>query len=849
MRRAASPRHKDERSYGVDEGAVARKKKRTPLLLFANTSQPQSKGSQSNVAERFKIAVVGSGPAGMSAAAHAAQLGVAHVLLEATDHLSNTIFRYQKGKHVMAEPEILPLRSPLEFKAGSREAILGKWDDGIAQAKTNIRYNAEVTAISKDGNGFKISLSNRQTVEADAVVLGIGLQGNLRKMGIAGEELPGIQYQLDDPDEYEGETIVIVGAGDAAIENAVALAKQNTVIVINRRDEFARAKDGNLRAITKAIEDGSIECYFGAAPKTVEGVSGGRKPLKLTLTTPKGLAQIACDRIIARLGANPPRKFVESCGIKFPNDDPASVPAISPRYESNVPGLYIIGALGGYPLIKQAMNQGYEVVEYILGRHVEPADEPLLKQKFAIIPGFSSVDTALGAIQRNVRLLAGITPLQLREFMLDSDIRVPKPGDVIFARNDYSNSFYSIVQGEVQIKAGEGKEAKQISLRRGEFFGEMSLISGRRRSATVVAGTNCILIETPRRSMNRLINSVESVRRAIDEVFIIRAIQSRFAPDMPAEALASVASSATLCTFRAGETVFKEGDVGDCLHLVRVGSLTIERTLGGRDVVLSYVPAGNYVGEMAMLGEAKRSATAKAAIGTETIRLDAAAFRQLIDSDASLKFKLQAEVRERTAANLRMQVDPGGGDLISFLVEQGVGEATDILLIDEALCVRCDNCEKACAETHGGTSRLDREAGPTFATVHVPTSCRHCEHPHCMKECPPDAIHRAPNGEVYIADNCIGCGNCETNCPYGVIHMAYKPEKKPGLLQWLMFGRGPGPGEDKSEHHKVHKGEKKAVKCDMCKDLKGGPACVRSCPTGAAIRISPEELKTYAQSR
>ena len=54
-----------------------------------------------------------------------------------------------------------------------------------------------------------------------------------------------MQYQLDDPDEYEGETIVVIGAGDAAIENAIALAKQNQVIIINRKDEFARAKKGN----------------------------------------------------------------------------------------------------------------------------------------------------------------------------------------------------------------------------------------------------------------------------------------------------------------------------------------------------------------------------------------------------------------------------------------------------------------------------------------------------------------------------------------------------------------------------------------------------------------------------
>ena len=54
------------------------------------------------------------------------------------------------------------------------------------------------------------------------------------------------------------------------------------------------------------------------------------------------------------------------------------MPELSRHYESNVPGLYVIGSLAGYPLIKQAMNQGYEVVEYILGNGLSPADEPLL---------------------------------------------------------------------------------------------------------------------------------------------------------------------------------------------------------------------------------------------------------------------------------------------------------------------------------------------------------------------------------------------------------------------------------------------------------------------------------------
>jgi CRP-like cAMP-binding protein/Fe-S-cluster-containing hydrogenase component 2/thioredoxin reductase len=798
------------------------------------------------VSERFRIAIVGSGPGGLSAAARAAERGLSHVLLESEPHLSNTIFRYQKGKHVMDEPGILPLRASIPFRAGTREAVLRDWDEGAARLKVNVRHGAEVTGIGKRADGiFELTINRGQKIEAEHVVLGIGLQGNIRKLGVPGEDLPFVQYQLDDPDEYEGETIVVVGAGDAAIENAIALAKQNQVVIVNRRDEFARAKEGNLKLITRAIEDGRIECYFGAAPERVEALPAGRKPGRITLSTPNGKAQILCDRVIARLGATAPRGFVEACGVTFPSKDPAAVPAISARYESNVPGLYIVGALGGYPLIKQAMNQGYEVVEYILGEAVEPADEPLLREKFRRMPGFTNVEQALQRVQKSIRLLSHITPLQLREFMLDSEILAPRPGEPVFERNDYTNTFFCILEGEVRIQLGPDKS---VALGKGQFFGEMSLISGRRRNATVLAGPDCVLIETPRRSMNRLINSVAAVKREIDLVFIARAIQSRFAAEATAEQIAELVETATLQRFKAGEVVFSEGETGDCLHLVRLGSLTISRNIGGREVVLSYVPAGNYVGEMALLGDSRRSATVRAAIATETIRLDGRAFKRLLERNPVLKLKLQAEHRQRTAANLAMQNTPAGGDIISFLIAQGAGEATDILLIDESLCVRCDNCEKACAETHGGTSRLDREAGPSFASVHVPTSCRHCEHPHCMKDCPPDAIHRAPNGEVYIADNCIGCGNCERNCPYGVIHMASKPPRKPPLLAWLLFGLGSGPGE--APKSKV-KGDdpKKAVKCDMCKDLPGGPACVRSCPTGAAIRISPEEFPAYAQSK
>jgi Fe-S-cluster-containing hydrogenase component 2 len=299
-------------------------------------------------------------------------------------------------------------------------------------------------------------------------------------------------------------------------------------------------------------------------------------------------------------------------------------------------------------------------------------------------------------------------------------------------------------------------------------------------------------------------------------------------------------------SFDGGTVLFKEGDPGDGLYLLRSGSVTVSRALGGRDVVLSYVAAGNYVGEMALVNDAPRMATVRAAVATEAIVLDGGHFKEVIARHPQLRAELEQQVLSRIAENVKMETETTAGGLIGYLVGQGLGEATDVLLIDESLCVRCNNCEKACADTHDGTSRLDREAGPTYAQIHVPTSCRHCEHPHCMKDCPPDAIRRAPNGEVFISDRCIGCGNCQRNCPYGVIQMGYADavRHRPSLLTWLFAGIGEEPGMEAKAPHDAHDKPhpKKAVKCDMCKDQKGGAACVRACPTGAALRVKPGEF-------
>ena len=79
-------------------------------------------------------------------------------------------------------------------------------------------------------------------------------------------------------------------------------------------------------------------------------------------------------------------------GVRFSSDSREAFPELSPNHETSVPGIYVIGALAGYPLIKHCLNQGYDVIEHISGvTDLEPADEPLLKARFGDLPPGRSV--------------------------------------------------------------------------------------------------------------------------------------------------------------------------------------------------------------------------------------------------------------------------------------------------------------------------------------------------------------------------------------------------------------------------------------------------------------------------
>lgn len=777
------------------------------------------------------LVIVGAGPAGLSAAARAQANGMEYVLLERTDHLADTVFRYLRGKPVMAEPSAIPLRSDVPFEAGRREEVLDAWERLAQDQRLAIRFGCEVTALARDeeigdGSGLFRLTTSQGEIRARQVVLAVGTQGNPRRLGVPGEDLPHVSHHLQDPAEHVDRDIVVVGAGDSALEVALALCDANRVHLVVRKPEIQRAKESLERELLQRQSRGEVEINFSTA---VDGFEADT----VRLAGPGGELRVPAQRVFLMIGADPPRRFLEGIGVRFSGEGRESKPVLDAHYQSTVPGLYLIGALTGRDLIKPGVNQGWEVVEHLAGREVEPADEPVLAARLPFWDG--PVRDRIAAITRRVPLLAEATEPDLREVFLSAEVREWPDGEAIVRQNDYTDSFLAIVEGRVAVSVrpeGSVTEVPVATLGPGDFFGEMSLLSGRRRNATVTAVGVSRLVEIPRKAMLKLLAVSPEVKRRVDRAFLVRAFQSYLFPDLPTEVLEELVGRATVEVYDRDHRLFAEGDPGDAFYLIRSGMVKVTQRSGDEERVLSYLTAGNYFGETALLAGTRRTATVSTIFPSELIRLDREAFESFLGEHPALRPELVETLERRRVAALEAEAIPGAGEITSRLIDQEITMGTNALLIDEHKCIRCGNCIDACEGVHeDGQARLSL-TGRRFYHLLAPNSCWQCEDPKCMLDCPPDALVRDPRGEIHIRSNCIGCGNCEENCPYGNIFMVH-PREGIGPFGWLKRLMGMKPPELEREV---------AVKCDMI-HIEGGPACVRACPTGAAFRVERNEYE------
>jgi len=379
----------------------------------------------------------------------------------------------------------------------------------------------------------------------------------------------------------------------------------------------------------------------------------------------------------------------------------------------------------------------------------------------------------------------------------------------------------------------------------GDLFGEMTCMNHYPRSATVVAEEDGTQLLEMLRNMLYIMQRNPSFRHRLEKDYSERAIDNHlrsvnlFAsiwkkPGEFDEFVGWIRNRAKLRRCEPGEVIFHQGaEPKDGLYLVRTGFVKVTESRPGGERVLNYVGPGKYIGEIALLSglpelhsmalEGVRTATCTALDHVDLVRITPHDFQEILNRYPDVRAMLVAQARERLESDRQTLHKIQATSLDEFLV-QGLNIAEHVLVLDLEKCTRCDECTKACADTHEGVTRLIRE-GLRFDKFLVASSCRSCLDPYCLVGCPVGSISRDRDGVIQIADWCIGCTLCADNCPYGNINMV----------------------EEYDGEKKAYVG--KATTCDLCKSLGEGsePSCVYACPHDAAHRMKGSELFQIVQ--
>ncbi|MBI4822182.1 MAG: NAD(P)-binding domain-containing protein [Deltaproteobacteria bacterium] len=257
------------------------------------------------------VIIVGAGPGGLSAALSCREKGLEFVAFD-KGSFAMTIQTYPRKKLVMAEPAHIPLYGSLWMKDASKEEIIERWTEILTTTGLPIQSNEEVTSVTKGADGLFDVKTSKGAYRSRRVVMATGNRGSPRKLGVAGEAEPRVQYQLTEPEDFAKKHVIVVGGGDSAVEGAMSLAeiRGTTVTLSYRQDKFGRIKAKNKERLDEFQRDKKLEVILSSKVKALE-------PDAAVLETPEGTRKIPNDFIFAMLGAEPPTKFFQGAGIEI----------------------------------------------------------------------------------------------------------------------------------------------------------------------------------------------------------------------------------------------------------------------------------------------------------------------------------------------------------------------------------------------------------------------------------------------------------------------------------------------------------------------------------------------------
>ncbi len=276
--------------------------------------------------QKYKVVIIGSGPAGFTAALYAARANLEPIVLEGT----------QAGGQ-------LTLTTAVENYPGFPGGIMGP-DLMDYMRKQAERFGAEcllavVTSVDLSKKPFKI-VAEETVLNADTLIIASGASAKLlgvdSERGLLGHGVS--TCATCDGFFFKDQEVVVVGGGDTAVEEAVFLTKYaKKVTVIHRRNRLRASKIMQERAFkNKKIEfiwDSIVEGIIGVKEKGVTGV-------KIKNVNTGDISEKACQGVFVAIGHTPNTKLFEG---QVEMDEKGYIITKNGTTETNVPGVFAAG--------------------------------------------------------------------------------------------------------------------------------------------------------------------------------------------------------------------------------------------------------------------------------------------------------------------------------------------------------------------------------------------------------------------------------------------------------------------------------------------------------------------------
>lgn len=447
-----------------------------------------------------------------------------------------------------------------------------------------------------------------------------------------------------------------------------------------------------------------------------------------------------------------------------------------------------------------------------------------------------------GSVWERLKRLVGKNPSG-HEFILSRDVKVDPTylsGEGVLYDNEGKTLRPFYLVGDALGQDGKPLAREDtVLLDKGGMFGEIAALFRSQRTATVVSDPDYprpgIFLELRVQALRALSKRSAEFKSTIEKLYRERILKqflrnSELFSGCDESLLAETIQKSDFYSYKPNEVIVRQGEGGNVCYVILSGFVRISKEIEGQGLNFHYLKKGDFFGELSLSRDRETVSTFTAVNNVHLIGLYKEHFSRLMEIvPFKRKMEQTAACREEIFANLETRL--AKLSFLGFGIDNHLLNGQSIMVIDLDRCTRCDDCVRACADSHDGYPRFVRE-GPKVGKMMFPHSCMHCLDPLCMDGCPSGALHRGvAEGEVMInLDTCVGCALCVKNCIYDNILPLPVAEsvEKDGVVR---YKRNPLNGKPLL----------KSMKCDLCAET-GDPACVRACPYDAMRRLDFEEI-------